>query len=346
MKILFIPNVPRIGTAERVPNLIRILSKKHEIVGLAPVSLQVPVLKKIAERLYEPWKMLSLSGEHSDVDIVFASQNRNALPGLLISRKLKRPLVFDSHGNPELLCDNINAGMFFRLRNISPEKRLIGRVRRLITVSEADKKAYIKMGFQENTVDVIPTCIDMNTVKIMGKKEARSALNFPAEKKIVLFFASYGYQPNIEAAKFINDMLAPQIPDTRIILAGSGELKQDFRPNVEYAGFVENLAPYINAADICIAPVWHGVGILEKVLLMLAYGKPTVVTSFAKQGIPELEDGANCAVASNETDFIKKTIGLLSGGNDIMRDAASGLVMNVYNWDIHEKRLFESVETK
>lgn len=351
MKILFIPYIDREGTAERVPNLIRILSKRHQVVGLPPVSLRssIPALNplyKMCERLYEPWKMSRLSKGYSDVDLIFASQNRSALPASIISRKLKRPLIFDSHGNPQLLCDNLNAGPLFRIRNILPEKHLRGRIKKLITVSKYDEDAYIKMGFDKDIIKVIPTCINFDNIKINSKKESRNLLNLSQKKTIILFFASYNYKPNIEAVTYINQKLAPAIPDAEIILAGSGKITERLRPNIRFLGFVEDLSTLINASDICISPIWHGVGILEKALLMMAYGKPTVVTSFVKRGIPELKDGHNCLLAQSNDEFIEKIQTLIhkpeTGGS--LGTNAKELIISKYNWSLYEEQLFRVIQ--
>lgn len=348
MKILFVSGRQRTGTIERIPNLIRILSKRHSVVTLQLDTSPKPKRRfKIGGRLAEFLRALFLnSNSFRDIALVFASQNRYAILGRIVAGKLKRPFIFDSHGNPQALCKDINAGYLFRLRNVLPEKFLVGRVKRLITVSPIDKEAYVNMGFDDASVEVIPTCVNFDDVKKIDRADARNVLKLPADEKVVLFFGSFDYPPNREAAGFINDKLAPSLTETRIILAGSGELKGPIHPNIDFRGFVDELGPYISAADVCIAPVWHGVGILEKVLQMMAYGKATIVTPFAKRGIPELEDGLNCVIASDKNDFVEKTKGLLANPakGDVYGLRAQDLIMKKYNWSLFEERLFHVIE--
>lgn len=350
MKILFIPYTPRMGTAERIPNLIRILSKKHIVEGLPPVHLDssfefMGPLYRMCERIYEPFKMKWLSHKYPDVDLIFASQNRHALPAAMIAKKLGKPLIFDSHGNPKLLCDNLKAGPLFKIRNILPEKYLRGRIKKLITVSRHDADAYMKMGFDKDVIEVIPTCIDFDDVKINPQQECRNLLNLSQKKIIILFFASFNYKPNAEALTYINRILAPAIPFAEIIVAGSGKIQERLRPNIRALGFLDDLSVAINAADLCIAPIWHGVGILEKVLLMMSYSKPTIVTSLAKYGIPELKHGVNCLMANNEYDFtisVKQLLADITKGESVGRNAGK-LIFDKYNWLNYEERLFDII---
>lgn len=351
MKILFIPYEPRPGTARRIPNLIRILSKRHEVSGLSPVAFKksLPFLQrpiKMIERIYEPLKFSRMSEESRGADLIFASQNRYALPAAMIAKRLRLPVVFDSHGNPELLSDDIGAGFFFRFRNVFPEKRLAGKIRCLITVSALDRDAYIRMGFDANLIEVVPTCINFEDVRRASRDEARDILGLPPDQPIILFFGSYSYAPNEEAVDFINGGIAPALPQAKIILAGSGSLKGPLRFNVDFRGFVDNLGAYILAADICIAPIWHGVGILEKVLLMMAHGRPTVTTPFAKRGIPELADGKNCFIASDGAEFINRIKMLLDNPAAALGagEAAGELIRQNYSWPLYEERIFHAIE--
>ncbi|MFH0798859.1 MAG: glycosyltransferase family 4 protein [Pseudomonadota bacterium] len=353
MKILFIPEQNERNTIARIPSLMMVLSKRHSLTALPSTLLHSPhpIFDrpfKIVERLAELFKALFLNCDlFDDVDIVFASQGRHALIGSIIAKKLRRPFIFDSHGNPELLCRNLNAGYFFRLRNILPEKNLLGKTKKIITVSETDRIAYIRMGFNENTVEVIPTCVDFDDVNSIAKAEARNMLGLPVDIKIILFLGSYNYFPNLEAANFINDRLAPSFPEAKIILAGRGKLDIPFKDNVDFRGFVDNLGPYISASDICIAPIWRGVGILEKVLQMMAYGKPTVVTPFALLGIPELENNKNCLVADTEAGFADKIRALIAGADlgQSIGDNAKELILKKYNWSLFEEILFRVIES-
>jgi glycosyltransferase involved in cell wall biosynthesis len=70
-----------------------------------------------------------------------------------------------------------------------------------------------------------------------------------------------------------------------------------------YMGFVDDVNLWLAAADISIAPLWKGLGILTKVVEALSAGLPTVVTELALPGIPELEDGLNCLVAKDKEAF-------------------------------------------
>jgi glycosyltransferase involved in cell wall biosynthesis len=75
---------------------------------------------------------------------------------------------------------------------------------------------------------------------------------------------------------------------------------------MSYTGFVEDVFLWLAAADVSVAPLWKGLGILTKVVEALSAGLPTVVTELALPGIPELQDGNNCLVASGKEEFLEQ----------------------------------------
>src|SRR5262249_22346586 len=52
-------------------------------------------------------------------------------------------------------------------------------------------------------------------------------------------------------------------------------------------GYVENLEPHYAAASVVVCPVSVGTGVKTKMLEALRFGKATVVTRMATEGIPE-----------------------------------------------------------
>ena len=77
-------------------------------------------------------------------------------------------------------------------------------------------------------------------------------------------------------------------------------------------GFVDALHLWISASDICIAPLWSGVGILTKVIDMMSYGKPTIVSPLALEGMPDLLPGSNCLLGKDRADFAAQVLRSLS----------------------------------
>lgn len=130
-------------------------------------------------------------------------------------------------------------------------------------------------------------------------------------------------------------------------IAGTGQLGEEAPPGIVMLGFVPDLYLWLSAADVCVAPMWKGVGILTKVIDMLSVGRATVVSPLALEGIPELEHGSNCLVGQDRATFGQEVIGLL---RDPARAEALGvegrsLVMAKYSWEEVAPKLRELIDS-
>ena len=90
----------------------------------------------------------------------------------------------------------------------------------------------------------------------------------------------------------------------------------------------------IRLPDICISPMWKGVGILTKVIDMMAAGRPTVVSPLATDGIPELVHGQNCLIGKDPASFVQEVDQLLNDQALCDRIAEGGreLMIDHYSW--------------
>ena len=134
--------------------------------------------------------------------------------------------------------------------------------------------------------------------------------------------------------------------DAVILLSGSGPIPPHLNEIVRLTGFVPDIYELIAAADICLAPVWRGVGIMTKVIDTMACGKPTVVSRFCTQGIPQLVDGENAMIADTGDEFVEKTIYLLEHPDkaQYIGMKARKTIEEHYNWEKGENKLNEILE--
>jgi glycosyltransferase involved in cell wall biosynthesis len=136
----------------------------------------------------------------------------------------------------------------------------------------------------------------------------------------ILFLASYKYRPvNVVAALWFYREVFPlvrsEVPGVRFVIAGYGPppeltaLADD--PNVEVTGFVEDLDRCYKAADVFVAPILTGGGIIVKVLDALAAGTPTVSTTFGNEGVGAV-NGRDLLVADSPEEFAAAVLKLLT----------------------------------
>lgn len=296
-----------------------------------------------------------LSKKHM-ATLFFAENAYISLAGGLAAKILRIPLVWDNHGNVKIFAEAMQKSSFFTSANIALERTLERLATKVFVVSELDKDAYGDLGFDTGKFEVVPICADLEAVEgnSMDKASARARLSIPKDQKVVLFFGTLGYYPNLEAVEYIANELYPEakekIDDVHFYVAGGGTYPGRLPEGVHHLGFVPfapDLCIWLSAADVCIAPLWRGVGVLTKVVDMLSAGKPSVLSPLCLKGIPELEHGVNCLVGEDRKSFTREVLRLLGDAGLQERIASKGrdLIARRYSWEVVGPRVWEILES-
>lgn len=317
-RILFIPEVEEVRTSERTPYLYRALRSNHHVVGL-PARwdrfLYDPSRAKWPRYLLWPLDkmLLSLRGvrvaRRHGSNLVFCETAHHALVGLVIARILGIRCVWDSHGNIRLFSESLGKGMIYSYLAGSLERFLGRRVDVLVTVSDKDAEAYAQMGVHRSRIQVVPLFVDLS--EIDAGVAVRSGRGHPDSRQglvpRLLFFGSFRYSPNCEALEFINRVLAPALERKgircEIWIAGRDLPQVKLHPSIRALGFVPDIHECIRSADLCIVPVWRGVGTLTKVLDIMAAGTPLVMSGFAADGVQGALQGVHAFIARSAEEF-------------------------------------------
>lgn len=163
-------------------------------------------------------------------------------------------------------------------------------------------------GFQTEKMRVIPNGVmafSEETSKKLTKKIAKERLNLDTKSFLVIFIGS-SYGPNIEAANFIVDNLAPLMPDVTFVIAGGvGEKMKPVISNVLITGRLSEAEKniWLCASDVAINPMMSGSGTNIKMFDFMAMSLPVVTTEIGARGI---ECGGNLAlikVGNSAEDF-------------------------------------------
>ena len=314
-RVLFIPEVDDSGTSERSPMVLRTLRQHHDVVGLPapwdriiydPSRPRAPRgLLYVIDKVLLAWRGARLA-RRNRLTTVFCETAHHAVAGLLIAKVLGLRCVWDSHGNGKQFYESLGRSPR-SVRLIAWFERFLGaRVDALITVSTVDAAAYADMGVPPSKIHVIPLSVRLDAID----SDAGAPMPVPdGGRPTLLFFGSFGYEPNREALGFVNDTLAPGLQGRgircEISVAGRDIPDATYHPLVHAIGFVPNIYACIRSARLCIVPVRHGVGVLTKVLDAMAVGTPLVLSEFAASGIPDIRPGVHAYVAATDEDFIR-----------------------------------------
>jgi len=200
----------------------------------------------------------------------------------------------------------------------------------------------------QQKIHIIPNGVDTNIPsKDLGRAEVRRKYSINENDKVVTFVGNLEINANFIAAKYIADKLAPEVfsrfpANVQFMMIGRyTQLPKTFLidKRVILTNFVEDIAPYMNTADICIAPLEVGSGTKTKLFLYMAYGKPIITTEIGKEGI-NITHGQE-AIVANLDFFPYELINLIQDENlcqEIGKRARIKVVQE-YDWSKHSSDL-------
>lgn len=163
----------------------------------------------------------------------------------------------------------------------------------------------------------------------------------------VVFVAHLGWQPNVDAAKWLVKEVWPLVtsvnPNLRLRLIGrapSPEVLSLAGSKVFVEADVPSVVEYVAAARVATAPLLAAGGTRLKILEALSCGTPVVATSLGALGLESLA-GPSLAIADTASAFASEILRLAANG--ISRSVSRGLV-NAYRWPTALKELGDEVE--
>lgn len=115
----------------------------------------------------------------------------------------------------------------------------------------------------------------------------------PLARPSIVFTGAMDYRPNIDAVTWFADKVWPLVRSRQrtalFSIVGSNPTPEVRRlgaqAGIEVTGRVPDIRPYIDAADVAVAPLRIARGIQNKVLEAMAMAKPVVATPAALEGI-------------------------------------------------------------
>ncbi|MES2606096.1 MAG: glycosyltransferase family 4 protein, partial [Pseudomonadota bacterium] len=129
------------------------------------------------------------------------------------------------------------------------------------------------------------------------------------EREDILFIGSFEHPPNVDAMHhFIDDvfpLLAAQRPAIRLRIVGPcapKSLVAKAGPNIEFLGFVEDIAPLFHNVRLSIAPLRYGAGVKGKINSSMSYGVPVIASPIAAEGMG-LEHEVDVLIADTPQAF-------------------------------------------
>jgi glycosyltransferase involved in cell wall biosynthesis len=219
--------------------------------------------------------------------------------------EMERRLAVDEH--PRSLVHLIERARLPALR--SGERRVFESCSMLLVCSETERD-YLRAQGMHATALVIPNARDF--------VDGRETLAPDRPGDTLMFFGSYGYPPNAQAAEELIDRIFPLVrarrPDARLLIAGHlVETLPSFgqgKPGVELIPRVDDVAEAYTRADVVCCPIRAGGGTRIKIIEACAWKKPIVSTRIGAEGL-DLVDGVEILLRDGVDDMADACIRLL-----------------------------------
>jgi glycosyltransferase involved in cell wall biosynthesis len=276
-------------------------------------------------------------------DFLLVDYGLAAVYGNLLSSRYQIPLIYSS--------SNVEYRWYLSIAKKDPRRLLLApyvywaerkaceTAKLVITVSEQDQKSYSKW-IPTDKIIVIPQGFDPEQIHPTHQTLANSA-------PVIIFIGSFGDKNNLIAAEYIIEKIVPKVskvfPEAKFQFIGSKPPENLKHKNVEWTGFVDDLEPYFQSANLLLAPMTYAPGISTKVALGLAYGKTVVATP---QTLKTLSKSYRQLNSATLTDFPNKVLELLTNPPAPITEEEFELICQDFAWPSLMKQLFQKIEQR
>jgi glycosyltransferase involved in cell wall biosynthesis len=220
------------------------------------------------------------------------------------------------------------------------EAQICQQVDGVIAVSDEDAEA-LRPFRQDCQIYVVPN-------GIISDDYGMSREQLELGKHVLVFTGKMDYRPNVDAVRWFATDILPEVhkhvPDARLYVVGQKphakiEKLRD-KHNVAITGWVNDVRPFLHAAQVYIAPLRMGSGTRLKILEAMAAGCAVVATSSAAAGLQA--DAKNIMlIADDEDSFCSAVVTLLRdpARRQALGKTAQTYVRENYDWSVLIPRL-------
>ena len=310
----------------------------RKILGF--LSMLLGIAKTSSLYFYDPVFILKVSKIIHGADVVqIEQQSAGGIIVPIIAKVWKKTIIADCHDVFQAL----------RIKHTNKIRRIVETFFEaityrfadfFITVSDNEKKMLVSYGIRNTKIEVIPNGVDTERFSDCSRIDSRLVKrrhgleNF----KVVVFVGNIEYLPNKEAAELIVSTIAPKVlekvHDVKFLVIGRYPRNFNVKaPNIIFTGIVDDVAKFLIASDLAIAPLLHGSGTRLKVLEYFSAGLPVISTSVGVEGL-DVRNSVDVIIEDDVNNFASKIIELLEDKDKRAKigNSARLLALEKYDW--------------
>ncbi len=258
-------------------------------------------------------------------DAVHADQISMAQYGLQAMRQGRFPGVVDMHNAMYLVLRRLADGERNSLKRLllwrearamaRYEARVCRAYDAVLTVTREDRDLLLGLYPDAERPELaarfvpVPICVDPDQVAPVAHRPGPPT---------ILHLGTMFWPPNSEGVLWFAREVLPRVweraPEARFVVVGKDPpaevraLSAD--PRIRVTGYVDDPAPYLEAADAFVVPLHAAGGMRVKILDAWLWGLPIVATPIGAEGI-ETRDGENILIAGDAASFADAALRLL-----------------------------------
>jgi glycosyltransferase involved in cell wall biosynthesis len=217
------------------------------------------------------------NNKYTKYSFVYHRHALNSLSGVLLSKKLKIPLILEYNGSEVWVQKNWGKPLFFERVSQSIENANLRYAHHIVTVSEALREELIQRGLSKEKIICYPNCVDPQkfNIELFAKENLihrREQLGFSKDDVILTFVGTFGKWHGVEVLAhtirklFEVDSKWLKDKHVKFLLIGDGacmpEAKNILSPIPRYSNVVtltglipqEDTPAYLALSDILISP--------------------------------------------------------------------------------------------
>ena len=221
-----------------------------------------------------------------EINIVLAETFWCALPAILLKSVCSYTLIFDTH-NFEL--EYAKQKWWFQIYIVYFLEWVCCQFSdKILVCSEREKTLFWETYWlSDNKISVLPNGMNMPSVK-KDRETIRRELGLTSDTILLVFVGKLDYLPNKEAVEYIIENIDTIIWDIQVLIVWPGDqlFNHIHHEKITFLWYTDSVYDYINAADICLAPIFKWSGTRLKILEYIAMDKLIISTQKWHEGIP------------------------------------------------------------